>query len=438
MNAVDIISKKRYGETLTNEEIDYMVLGFTEGRIPDYQMSALLMAICLNGLNKDETVELTRIMKESGDTVDLSAIEGIKVDKHSTGGVGDKTTLIVAPIAAACGVPIAKMSGRGLGFTGGTVDKMESIPGFRTSMEQDEFIESVNSKGIAVIGQTGHIAPADKKIYALRDVTGTTESLGLITSSIMSKKLAAGADAIVLDVKCGRGAFMKHYDDAVELAQWMVDIGKASGKNTVAIISDMNQPLGNAVGNALEVQEAMDVLKGQGPEDITQLSLKLAGAMVYLGGIVDGEEDKLEAAEALAKKALEDGSALAKFREFVENQGGNPDITEDYRLMPQPAHSIDVKSTAKGQIVDLNALTIGIASQHTGAGREKKEDKIDMSAGIILKCKLGDKVEEGDVLCTVYGNDMKKLEQSAKEALSAYEIGNLMISKPSLIKKLIS
>ncbi|MCF0144595.1 MAG: thymidine phosphorylase, partial [Firmicutes bacterium] len=296
MNVVDIINKKRQGQVLSADELEYMVMGFTNGVIPDYQMSALLMAICLKGVTKEETVELTRIMRDSGDTVDLSGIKGIKVDKHSTGGVGDKTTLIVAPIAAACGVPIAKMSGRGLGFTGGTVDKMESIPGFKTTMEQQDFMNAVNRAGIAVIGQTGQIAPADKKIYALRDVTATTENIGLITSSIMSKKLAAGSDAIVLDVKCGGGAFMKTQEDATELARWMVDIGKSSGKKMMAFITDMNQPLGNAVGNALEVQEAMDVLKGEGPEDITELAIKLAGGMIYLGEQAQSIEEGMKLA----------------------------------------------------------------------------------------------------------------------------------------------
>lgn len=433
MNAVDIINKKRLGGELTVDETEYMVMGYTRGDVPDYQMSALLMAICCSGISKDETVELTRIMRDSGDTVDLSAIKGIKVDKHSTGGVGDKTTLIVAPVAAACGVPIAKMSGRGLGFTGGTVDKMESIPGFRTTMKQDEFINSVNTRGIAVIGQTGQIAPADKKIYALRDVTATTENIGLITSSIMSKKLAAGADAIVLDVKCGSGAFMKKYEDAEELAEWMVDIGKAGGKKMMALISDMNQPLGNAVGNALEVQEAIDVLKGEGPDDITELSISLAGAMVYLGGIAD----TMESGKKKAGDALSTGKALDKFREFVSGQGGNPDITRDHGLLPQAGSFLDVKAETGGYISRLDAMRIGLASQHTGAGRQRKDDKIDMSAGIVLKRKLGDIVSKGDVICTVYGNDRNRIEAGAKEAAGAFEITEEKPGSTSLIKKII-
>ena len=420
MNAVDIINKKRRGEALGTDEIDYMVMGFTRGEIPDYQMSALLMAICLQGMTKEETVELTRIMRDSGETVDLSEIKGIKVDKHSTGGVGDKTTLIVAPIAAACGVPIAKMSGRGLGFTGGTVDKMESIPGFVTSMERDEFIRSVNEVGIAVIGQTGHIAPADKKMYALRDVTGTTESISLITSSIMSKKLAAGADAIVLDVKCGAGAFMKTYEDARELATWMADIGRASGKSMTAVISDMEQPLGRAVGNALEVREAIDVLKGEGPADIRELSLRLAAEMILLGGRAEGDRAK---AEAMALDALDSGAALEKFRRFVANQGGNQDITEDQSLLGEAAFAVEVKADSPGYVTGLDAMQIGLASQHAGAGREKKEDEIDMSAGIVLAKKTGDEVKAGDLLCTVYGNDEAKAQAGATEAQKAYTIG---------------
>ncbi|MDO4176460.1 MAG: pyrimidine-nucleoside phosphorylase [Bacillota bacterium] len=441
MNVVDIITKKKNREELTREELEYMVKGFNDGSIPDYQMSAFLMAVVLQGMSRENTVALTEIMRDSGDVMDLSGINGIKVDKHSTGGVGDKTTLIVAPIAAAAGVPIAKMSGRGLGFTGGTVDKMESIPGFRTSMEKEEFIRAVNERGIAVIGQTGNLAPADKKIYALRDVTGTTESLALITSSIMSKKLAAGSDAIVLDVKCGSGAFMKTLPDAEELAHSMVDIGKAAGKNTIAIISDMNQPLGNAVGNALEVQEAMDVLKGKGPEDIRELSLNLAGAMVVAGGIIDGKafgsEDSVIKGVKLAEEMLDSGKALEKFREFVEGQGGNPEIINDYSLMAQPAYSLEVRAEESGYVSKVDALKIGLASQHTGAGRERKEDSIDMSAGIVLNKKIGDELEKGDLLFTAYANDKDKLARGAEEAKAAYEFGKTKEARPSLIKKVI-
>ncbi len=429
MNAVDIITKQKKGEDLSRGEIAFMVNGFTDGSIPDYQMSAFLMAVVLKGMSRENIVALTEILRDSGDVMDLSEIKGIKVDKHSTGGVGDKTTLIVAPIAAAAGVPIAKMSGRGLGFTGGTVDKLESIPGFRTSMEKEEFIRGVNERGIAVIGQSGNLAPADKKIYALRDVTGTTESLALITSSIMSKKLAAGSDAIVLDVKCGNGAFMKTLEDAEQLAHSMVDIGKASGKKTMAIISDMSQPLGRAVGNALEVREAIDVLKGGGPEDIRELSITLAGAMIAAGGIVRGAE--------LAEEILSSGKALEKFREFLEGQGGDSQIIKDYRLLPQAAHSRSVKSERSGYVSGVDALRIGLASQHTGAGRETKEDSIDMSAGIVLNKKISDKVEKGDVLFTVYANNPDKLVKGAEEAMTAFAFSKTKAARPNLIKKVI-
>lgn len=433
MNAVDIITKKKDGKTLSPEELEYMVMGYTRGEIPDYQMSALLMAIVLNGMTREETVRLTEIMRDSGEVMDLSGIKGIKVDKHSTGGVGDKTTLIAAPIAAAAGVPIAKMSGRGLGFTGGTVDKMEAIPGFRTSMTREEFINSVNTGGIAVIGQTGRIAPADKKIYALRDVTGTTQSLALITSSIMSKKLAAGSDAILLDVKCGRGAFMKSEEDARQLAEWMVEIGNAAGKKTMAVISDMNQPLGRAVGNALEVIEVMDVLKGRGPADITELSLTLAGGMIMLGGFAN----TMEEGHAKAVSLVEEGKALEKFREFVAGQGGNPHITEDYTILGKGRHTLEVKADRDGMVTGLDAMAIGLASQHIGAGRARKDDTIDMTAGIILNKKIGDKVNKGDVLCTLMGNDSIKIETVAAEAMGAYELGSDAPEKNRLIKQII-
>lgn len=434
MNAVDIITKKKNGMALTSEEIEFMVMGYTLGSVPDYQMSALLMAIVLNGMSLEETVTLTEIMRDSGDVMDLSAIKGTKVDKHSTGGVGDKTTLIAAPVAAAAGVPIAKMSGRGLGFTGGTVDKMESIPGFRTSMEKEEFIDAVNSRGIAVIGQTGRIAPADKKMYALRDVTGTTESLALITGSIMSKKLAAGSDAILLDVKCGSGAFMKTEEEACRLAQWMVNIGNAAGKKTMALISDMNQPLGRAVGNALEVIEVIDVLKGEGPEDITELSLNLAGAMIMLGGLVETIEDGY----AKAARLVKEGAALEKFSEFIRGQGGNPEIVRDCSILGSAEHSLQIKAQSDGIVTELDAMTIGLASQHAGAGRAKKEDEIDMTAGIVLNKKTGDTVKKGETLCSVFGNNPEKLEQAGEEAGKAYVLGKDIPPKRKLIKQIIT
>lgn len=433
MNTVDIITKKRNGQPLSEAEIEHIVMGYTNGDIPDYQMSAFLMAVYFNGMNKQETVNLTRIMKNSGDVVDLSGISGIKVDKHSTGGVGDKTTLIVGPLAAACGVPIAKMSGRGLGFTGGTVDKLEAIPGYQTAISEKEFINQVNSKGIAVIGQTGHIAPADKKIYALRDVTATVENLSLITSSIMSKKLAAGSDAILLDVKCGSGAFMKNQQDAEALAELMVEIGNADGKKTMAVITDMEQPLGNAVGNALEVREAIEVLKNEGPEDITELSVTLAGMMIYLGE----KAESVESGMNMARMALEDGSALSKFRELVEGQGGNPDVTCDYSLMPQSSFCMELKAWEDGYIESIDAMRTGLASQHTGAGRERKEDEIDMSAGIVFCTKRGKEVTEGDVICKIYGNNVKKLKIALEEIQNAVKISKEKPNEIALIKKVI-
>jgi len=433
MNTVELITKKRNGQALTEAELEYLVKGYTAGDIPDYQMSAFLMAVYFSGMDKAETVALTRIMRDSGDVVDLSAIEGIKVDKHSTGGVGDKTTLIVGPIAAACGVPIAKMSGRGLGFTGGTIDKLEAIPGYKTSITEHEFMDQVNSRGISVIGQTGHIAPADKKIYALRDVTGTVENLSLITSSIMSKKLAAGSDAILLDVKCGSGAFMKTQEAAEELASLMVEIGKADGKKTMAMITDMEQPLGNAIGNTLEVMEAIDVLKNAGPEDITELCIALGGMMIYLGEKASSAEEGMQK----ARMALEDGSALAKFRDLVEGQGGDPGIIEDYSLMPQAEFCSELEAWEEGYIEELDAMKIGLASQHTGAGRERKEDDIDMSAGIVLYKKKGDHVDAGEVLCKIYGNDMKKVEKALEEVTNSVKINRIRPLAVPLIKKII-
>lgn len=433
MNIYDIIVKKRDGGKLNKVEISYFVDGYTNGTIPDYQASALLMAIYFNKMDKEETVALTQAMKASGDVIDLSPIKGIKVDKHSTGGVGDKTTLIVGPIAAACGVPIAKMSGRGLGFTGGTVDKMESIPGFRTSLKAEEFMELVNGSGISVIGQTGKIAPADKKIYALRDVTGTVEDLSLITSSIMSKKLASGSDGIVLDVKCGCGAFMESLEDAERLGNLMVEIGKADKKDTVAVITDMNQPLGRAVGNSLEVIEAIETLKGNGPKDITKLSETLAGIMIYLGKKSSTPEEGYE----MARQALKDGRALEKFRSFVQGQGGNPDVIDNYNLFPAHKIIIEVISPETGFVSEVQAKKIGLASQRTGAGRAKKDDQVDLAAGIYINKKVGDAVLEGEVLATVYGNEKCKVEEGAREAEGAFSLSKKPPEEPKLVKKMI-
>ena len=432
-NMSDIIYKKREGGALSREEITFFIKGYVAGEIPDYQASALLMAIFFRGLSRKETFELTDAMRYSGDTVDLSSIPGIKVDKHSTGGVGDKTTLIVAPLASACGVPIAKMSGRGLGFTGGTVDKMESIPGFRTSLEPEEFLSQVRRIGMAVIGQTAHITPADKKLYALRDVTATVDNFGLIASSIMSKKLAAGSDAIVLDVKVGDGAFMENEQDAETLANLMVDIGDDAGRRTVAAITEMGQPLGCAVGNALEVIEAIDTLKGKGPADITELAERLAGVMIYLGGRAQTPEE----GHAMAADALQSGRGLAQLRRFIEAQGGDPAVTDDYSLFPQAAHRLELLAEADGYVQKIAARTIGLASQHTGAGRATKEDQIDLSAGIYLHKKVGDAVQKGDVLAVFYGNDPEKLENGRREAAKAFTIGAEPVQRPKLIKKII-
>ncbi len=433
MNMYDIIYKKREGGALEKEEIEFFINGYTNGTIPDYQASALLMAIFLMKMNREETYALTKAMKHSGDVVDLSGIDGVKVDKHSTGGVGDKTTLVVGPLAAACGVPIAKMSGRGLGFTGGTVDKMESIPGFRTALEAKEFLSLVNRVGLSVIGQTAHIAPADKKLYALRDVTATVDNLSLITSSIMSKKLASGSDAIVLDVKCGSGAFMERFEDACELGKLMVEIGKADGKKTIAIITDMNQPLGLAVGNSLEVIEAIETLKENGPKDITELSLTLASYMIFAGERAASPEEGYQT----AKKALESGEALKKLAQFIEGQGGDPNVIHNHTLFPQPSCCAEIRSEADGYIGAIGARSIGLASQHSGAGRATKEDLIDLSAGIMLYKKVGDPVQKGDLLATVYGSDRNRVDKGAQEASAAFRIQDGRPEGNALVKRVI-
>ena len=433
MNMVDLIQKKKDGGVLSAEEIKWFVNGYVADEIPDYQVAAMLMAICFKGLDREETFQLTDAMRYSGDTIDLSSIKGIKVDKHSTGGVGDKTTLIVAPLAASLGVPVAKMSGRGLGFTGGTVDKMESIPGFRTTLEPEEFLNQVNNIKLSVIGQTAHITPADKKLYALRDVTATVDNFGLIASSIMSKKLAAGSDAIVLDVKVGDGAFMENEKDAEILAELMVDIGNKAGRRTVAAITEMGQPLGKAVGNSLEVIEAIQTLKGQGPEDITQLAERLSGIMVYLGGKATSPEEGY----AMTKEALRDGRGLVKLKEFIAAQGGNPDVIDDYSLFPAHSMKKELVADRDGYVQKIEARRIGLASQHTGAGRATKEDTVDLSAGIYVCKKVGDEVKKGDVLAILYGNDRNKLEAAEGEALRAFELGEQQAKPPVLIKKII-
>lgn len=433
MNMVDIITKKRDGGELTPEEIRFFIDNYVKDRIPDYQASALLMAIYFRGLSRAETFALTEAMEFSGDVEDLSDLPGVKVDKHSTGGVGDKTTLVVAPVAAAAGVTVAKMSGRGLGFTGGTADKLEAIPGFRTRLEPAEFHRQLEELGLAVITQTGSITPADKKIYALRDVTGTVESPGLIASSIMSKKLAAGSDGIVLDVKCGSGALLQDLAEAENMADLMIDIGRKAGRKMVAVISDMSQPLGRAVGNALEVEEAVQVLKGGGPEDLRQLCLELAGEMIWIGGRAESFEEGKET----ARQVLSDGRALEKFRQMVRRQGGDDRIVEEPERMGSSRYSRDVLAGRTGFIAEMATQEIGRASQHLGAGRLRKEDEIDFTAGIRMHVRIGDSVQEGDVLATLYGADSRRLEDAEIIMEEAIRISAEPAAPPKLIQKII-
>lgn len=400
MRMVDIIEKKRDGHELTTAEINFFIEGYTKGEIPDYQASALAMAIFFQDMTDRERADLTRAMVESGDTINLSAIDGVKVDKHSTGGVGDTTTLVLAPLVASLGVPVAKMSGRGLGHTGGTIDKLESIAGFHVELTREQFIDLVNRDKVAVIGQSGNLTPADKKLYALRDVTGTVNSIPLIASSIMSKKIAAGADAIVLDVKTGDGAFMKTQEDAEKLAHAMVRIGNHVGRKTIAIISDMSQPLGFAIGNALEVKEAIETLQGKGPKDLTELVLTLGSQMVILAGKAKTSEE----AKEMLLDAIHSGKALAKFKEFLANQGGDASIVDDLTKLPQAKYKIELPAKQSGYISRMVADEIGVASMILGAGRATKEDVIDLAVGLVLHKKVGDKVEEGESILTIYSN----------------------------------
>ena len=420
MRMYDLILKKRNGKELTKDEIDFFVQGYTKGEIPDYQASALLMAIFFNKMNKRETADLTMSMVNSGDKLDLSNIEGIKVDKHSTGGVGDKTTICLTPLVASCGVPVAKMSGRGLGHTGGTIDKLESFKGFSVQLDQKEFMDNVNKKGIAVAAQTGHLAPADKKIYALRDVTATVDNMSLIASSIMSKKIASGSDAIVLDVKVGDGAFMKTPEDAKALAREMVDIGNNVGRKTIGVISDMDQPLGYAIGNAIEVIEAIDLLKGNGPKDLLELTLTLGSNMLILAGRVKDEEE----GRKLLKENIENGKALEKLKEFVEAQGGDSSYVDDVSKFPQAKYVIEVKSNKSGYINKINAENLGLIAMELGAGRATKESIIDLAVGIKLLKKRGDKVEKEDVLGYIYANDLEKANKAKEDLLENIKIEN--------------
>lgn len=433
MRMYDLIVKKKHGEELTTEEIQYMIRGFTDGSIPDYQMSAMTMAICFTGMTKRETVDLTLAIRDSGDVLDLSGIHGIKVDKHSTGGVGDKTSLALTPIIAALGIPVAKMSGRGLGHTGGTIDKLECFPGFTTGISEETFIKNVNEIKIAIAGQTANLAPADKKLYALRDVTGTVDNMSLIASSIMSKKLASGSDAIVLDVKTGNGAFMKEFKDSVALAEEMVSIGNLAGKKTAAVITDMDQPLGYAVGNSLEVIEAIETLRGNGPKDFKQVVFTLGSLMLQLAGKAESDTDAIAKIESV----IADGSALDKLAAFITAQGGDADYVYHPEKFPKTVFEKNVLAEKKGYVKRILAEDIGIACMTLGGGRETKESEIDLSVGIILHKKNADKIKTGDVLATIYGNDAAKVEKAVSMVTNAYEISPEQVAPSPVIKKII-
>jgi len=433
LRAYDIIFKKRWNKILSSSEIDFMVKGFVKGVIPNYQMSAFLMAIAINGMNTDETLYLTKSFVDSGDIIDLSSIPGIKVDKHSSGGVGDTTTLIVAPIVAEAGIPVAKMSGKGLGHSGGTIDKLESIPGFSTKISKNDFINQVKDIGIAVVGKIGNVVTADELIYALRDVTATVDSLPLIASSIMSKKIAGGADAIVLDVKVGSGAFIEDEEKVEKLAKIMVNIGKGFGKKTRAIITDMSQPLGNAIGNSLEVEEAIKILKGNGSLDLREVCINIAANMLLLGQKVKDLEEGIEITEEI----LTSGRGLDKFKQFISHQGGNSNIVEDISLLTKARYKDELLAKYNGFISKIDCKQIGIASIILGAGREKKEDIIDPSVGIVMEKRLGDNVKIKDKICTIYGNDFSKIEEAKKILEKSIEISDKKGRVPILIKKII-
>ncbi|WP_409251245.1 pyrimidine-nucleoside phosphorylase [Bacillus sp. SCS-153A] len=428
MRMVDVIEKKRDGKELTSEEINYFVEGYTDGSIPDYQASALTMAIFFQGMTERERADLTMAMVKSGDQIDLSAIEGVKVDKHSTGGVGDTTTLVLGPLVAAVGVPVAKMSGRGLGHTGGTIDKLEAVPGFHVEIDNDEFIRLVNENKIAVIGQSGNLTPADKKLYSLRDVTATVNSIPLIASSIMSKKIAAGADAIVLDVKTGAGAFMKDLEDSKALAQAMVNIGNNVGRRTMAVISDMSQPLGFAIGNALEVKEAIDTLRGEGPEDLTQLCLTLGSHMVYLAGKAESLEEAREKLVAVMK----DGSALNNFKLFLKSQGGDESVVDNPEKLPQASHIYELEAKQDGYVSEIIADAVGTAAMWLGAGRATKESEIDLAVGLELRKKIGDKVQKGESLVTIHSNS-ENIEDVKEKLYESIIVTESKVEAPVLI-----
>lgn len=433
MTMYDLILKKKRGGELTKDEIDFMISGYTKGNIPDYQMSAMMMAICFQGMTPEETKDLTLAMAHSGEMLDLSAIEGIKVDKHSTGGVGDKTSLVLGPMVASLGVAVAKMSGRGLGHTGGTIDKLESFTGFSTSLSNEQFIENVNTIHMAIVGQTADLAPADKKLYALRDVTATVDQMSLIASSIMSKKLASGADAIVLDVKTGDGAFMKTLDDSIALAEAMVSIGKLAGRDVKAVISEMDQPLGKAVGNALEVKEAVETLKGNGPEDLVELVLTLGSYMV----VAAKKADSVEAAREKLALSLQDGSALEAFKKFVAAQGGSAEEILHPELLPAAKYVEDVICDTEGYVAKIQTEEIGRISLLLGGGRETKESEIDLAVGLVLNKKHGDFVAKGESLATIHANDLDKLALAKERLLAAYLITAERVENKPVIKTVV-
>ncbi|HFQ3631409.1 TPA: pyrimidine-nucleoside phosphorylase [Enterococcus faecium] len=432
MRMVDLIEKKRDGNELSKEEIEYIVTNYTNGKIPDYQVSALLMAIFYQDMTNEEITNLTLAIANSGDVIDLSSLEGIKVDKHSTGGVGDTTTLILAPLVASVGVTVAKMSGRGLGYTGGTLDKLEAIPGFQIELSDEAFVRIVNESKVAVIGQSGNLAPADKKLYALRDVTATVDSLPLIASSIMSKKIAAGADAIVLDVTTGDGAFMKNIEDARRLAKTMTNIGKLANRETVAVISDMSEPLGEAIGNSLEVVEAIETLQGNGPEDLVEMCYALGSQMVVLAG----KAKTIDEARTLLQEALESGKALAKFKEMIQNQGGDPTIVEQPERILTARYTMELPAKQSGVVSKIVANELGIAAMMLGAGRKTKEDDIDHAVGLKLHKKIGDTVTKGESLLTIYSND-EEISSVIELLYKNIEIGESAM-KPTLIHDIIT
>ncbi|MFD0680990.1 MULTISPECIES: pyrimidine-nucleoside phosphorylase [unclassified Paenibacillus] len=436
MRTVDIIQKKRDGKPLTTQEIEALIQGYVSGEIPDYQMSAWAMAVYFNGMTAAETADLTLAMARSGDQADLSSIPGVKVDKHSTGGVGDTTTLILAPLAAAAGVPVAKMSGRGLGHTGGTIDKLEAIEGYKVELTKEQFLQQVKSIGVSVISQSGNITPADKKLYGLRDVTATVDSIPLIASSIMSKKIASGADAIVLDVKTGSGAFMKSLDDSIKLAQAMVEIGDQVGRETVAVITNMDEPLGLAIGNALEVREAIDTLRGEGPADLTELCLVLGSHMLQLGGKAASYDE----ARRLAEELLRSGAALGKLRELIAAQGGNPEVADRPELLPSAAYQVPVPALQAGTVSHIDAEALGVTAMMLGAGRATKEDHIDLAVGIVLHKKVGDYVSAGESIAELYMNRNEPMftEEMTQRTRDVFTLSSGEVVKAPLIYAVVT